>query len=124
MPPMAQFRQQAAWTAVEPGFLFGAPVQQSDEQISHHADESVNVQLLIGPVKLWPGGKHAGIFQIAKCGLHLRLSAIGFDNLRRGPLGTVGNQNGQMGFGTDCYEPTAPRPRFWLLDELRRQCTA
>ena len=23
-------------------------------------------------------------------------------------------------FGTDCYEPTAPRPRFWLLDEPRR----
>ena len=24
-------------------------------------------------------------------------------------------------FGTDCYEPTAPRPRFWLLDEPPRQ---
>ncbi len=86
-----QFRKQAAWTAIEVGFLFGASVQQSDEQISHHTDESVNGQLLIGPVKLRPGGEQAGIFQVAKRRLHLPLAAIGFNNLRRSPLGTVCN---------------------------------
>ena len=29
-----------------------------------------------------------------------------------------------QGFGTDCYEPSAPRPRFWLWDEPRRQYIA
>lgn len=61
----------------------------------------MNVQLLIGPVKLWPGGKHAGILQIAKRSFRFGLPTIGFDDLRRAPLGAIRYQNAKSEIACD-----------------------
>jgi hypothetical protein len=96
-----QLGQQPMGAAIEAGFLFGAQMQQCDKQIGRHAQESVNVQFLIGPVKLRSSGEHARVFQIAKSGFHFRLAAIGLDDLRRGPLSAVGNQNAKSEIARD-----------------------
>lgn len=51
------------------------------------------MQFLIGPVELRPRGEHVRVLQVAKCRLHLRLSAIGFDDLRRTPFRAIADQN-------------------------------
>ena len=82
-----QLGQQPARAAIKGGFLFRSQVQQRDQQIGRHRHESMHVQFLIGPMKLRSSGEHVGIFQIAKRGFHFQLAAIGFDDLRRAPLG-------------------------------------
>src|ERR1017187_2946985 len=87
-----QLRQQPARTAIEGCLPLRPQVQQRDEQIGRHTQESVNVQFLIGPVKLGSSGEHARIFQIAKRGFHFRLATISLNDLRRAPLGAIRNQ--------------------------------
>src|ERR1035437_10754186 len=53
------------------------------------------MQFLIGPVKLRTCGQHAWVFEIAKGGLHARLSAIGFHDLGGRPFAPVGDQHAQ-----------------------------
>src|ERR1039458_523247 len=55
----------------------------------------MHVQFLIGPVKLRTCSQHARVFEIAKSGLHARLSAIGFDDLGGRPFAPVGDQDAQ-----------------------------
>src|SRR5205807_10461952 len=53
------------------------------------------------PVKLRSSGEHVAVFQIAKCGLHFRLAAIGLDDLRRASLGVIRNQNAKSEIARD-----------------------
>jgi len=43
----------------------------------------MDMALLIGPMKLWPSGEYARIFQITESRLGFRLSAVGFDDFAR-----------------------------------------
>src|SRR6185437_8011573 len=53
----------------------------------------MDMALLIGPMKLWPSGEYARIFQITESRLGFRLSAVGFDDLRGAPLGAILDQD-------------------------------
>ncbi len=87
-----QFPTEGLQTEFQAGTA-GFAVQQPGQGQGHHAVESMNADLLIGPVIQGLPAYEVGVRHGAEGGLHMMLTAVSQNDLLGGPLVVISEQN-------------------------------
>jgi hypothetical protein len=95
-----QFGSQALHRDVDPGFFHSA-VRSGPQKHGYRTIETVDVELLIGPMIPGPPTADVAIFHVLKDIFNVALTSIGSNNLFIMPCGSVGKNNmlAQIGIG-------------------------
>ena len=104
-----QFSIEGLQTELQTGPA-GFAVQQPGQGRRHHAVESMNADLLIGPVIQGLPADEVVILHGAEGGLHMTLTAVSQNDLLRGPLVVIGELDPSSQGG--CRKPVSGESLF------------